>query len=211
MFPQIVHFKDALPMRVCKSTQRIYGDNFLIDVSMVATLKALFHDRVPDDDHLEFRLYRMPKVKWIEDMSDGMYVTTTVPRDNCLTLCYIEGSNSDRDEDVIKYADAFGEMFPGYNPVTSADKFMDKSFLARCFSNESRKSGVIFIGQMDLRRFHYIQIVTPAVLHWYGVLGTGVTKEKMDIIRSFVNDESSNKYLDALRKEFENISDDIKA
>lgn len=211
MFPHFVEFKDALPMHVCESTQMIYGDNFLLDVSMVATLKALFHDRVPKGEYLEFRLSRLPKINWVGDMDAGLYVATTIPRDSCLTLCYIEGSNSDRDEDVVRYAEAFNEMVPGYSPVISADKFMDKSFLARCFSNEARKSGVIFIGQMDLRRFHYIQVVTPAVLHWYGVLGRGVTKEKLDVLRSLLNDASSDKYLDALGKEFENISDETKA
>lgn len=87
----------------------------------------------------------------------------------------------------------------GYCFLEKVTMFFIKSFKVFCYINYDLHSVIIYVENLDLKKWHYLQSAIVVFLPWYFVPKTGITQDEMDLVRS-LTEKSSDKYLRCLDK-----------
>lgn len=177
---------------------RIYGDRFMLDNSFLATMRALLYNRIPEEDHIAFKIS--------SSSSQNMSVSEIYNRNPqigapCgIALHYFNNMNAEVNAASFKKAvDCFIDSFDGYKEHRKIREFYRQAFNVACFINEDTKSVVVFVEQMDYRRYHYLQCAILPMFVWYFDKQKGITADEKALVDS-LQKRDPNVYLECLEK-----------
>lgn len=176
--------------------KNVSGSPYLGDVSFVATLGAILHDRIPSEDTVTF------ETVLIEQRGSALEsLLAQVPeigKPKYYSVCSFNGDGNFAKNCWPEFEWIFCETHPGYEVLEKVTKFYEKSFGVRAFINRKTKSVVIFMDKLELQRFHYVQVSAVACMPWYFEPGIDIPEEVRSILLSF-NRKDPADYISAIK------------
>lgn len=186
---------------------RIDGQDFRGDYSLTSTLRALVFPRMPETDTLRFyyrettlsksdveRNHKDVILQHIISISRGKEFPSGTIR--LFNSCGHDPAGNAAALDVVEknFFNFFGGKFTRVEKLT---EYYKKMFRILCYINPESKTTVLFTDNIDLRKFHFLQIAIPVMLPWYFPPEAGVTDQEKAILESF-KERTPDSYLTAL-------------
>ena len=182
----------------------INGMSFQGDVSFTATLRALVGTRVCDckltvrHSSSSYTLYDAQSRSPSSLVTDVYYSYIQSLADDHILIHNFASNDREANETCIKaVAEAFCGEFEGYHRLEKITEFFRKSFPVLCFVNPDTRTTVIFVESMDLRKWHYLQCATLAMLPWYFDPSDGMSDVEMALVKS-LRETTPDKYIECL-------------
>ena len=188
----------------------IGGDRFMGDCSFVATLRALLFKRIPREERIQFKISRSDfSSADVERMNKRNLTKDVCSRNNQIgqqggfALHYFNNMTQQANKDCFAAVVAeFENTYPGYKKLDKITKFYRKAFPVACFLNTDLKSVVLFVEQMDYRRFHYLQCAILPMFPWYFDPKTGISEDEMNLVKSMM-ENTPDRYRECIAKIYE--------
>ena len=202
MFRQSVSNTALISPEANSFFNRINGESFQYDNSFIATLRALLANRMPETDNIYFgyltggytsdRIGSTEAVRMVrnivnaEDIGDGyvyVYSLTSYQQDNYAALELLNST--------------FTVAYPEWHQLDNIREFYRRQFYTICFIHPEKKSVLIFVDSLDLKKFHFLQCSIPAILPWYFSKEAGLQEIELNLIKS-LREKSPQNYLSIL-------------
>lgn len=191
--------------------KNITGSSFRNDVSFLSTLRAFLHSRITPDDNVQLvftessysegRLSERSASEWVkfisldfDSISDGTLVVHSFHHtEQSANYAWLELMKS-----------TFTSVYDDWVMLDKITTFFTKSFYTVCFVNPARKCTVVFVDNLNLRKLHYLQCATFALLPYYFNVEEGVSELEMELAHSF-REKTKDNYLTVLNKYAERL------
>ena len=175
--------------------QNIRGQDFRGDTSFLATLRALMYKRVPKEEsiwlHVSASHYGK---KEIDGATPGDCVRAFLRNTDIIYeypgVLHIHTFDGNEDGNTASFAAidngglnvVLGDTFTALPDVS---KFLEQNgkIRARVFISEERKSVLIFVEKLDIKKWHLLQSLIPRYMPWY-VRENPLTDEEVALLRS---------------------------
>lgn len=188
----------------------IRGDRFMGDCSFVATLRALLYNRVPKDEQIVLKISRSDySVNDVENTRKRDMVRNICSHNNQIgqrggfALHYFSNTTLKANQDCMAVIESeFENTYPGYKRLDKITAFYRKAFPVICYLNTELKSIVLFVEQMDYRRFHYLQCAILPMVPWYFDQKAGVSSLEKKLLESLMENQPDN-YRDCISEIYE--------
>lgn len=205
MFKQVIRNTQLTTDAANSFFQHIYGDSFQYDVSFISTLRALVAPRMKEGESIALSFYQSN----YSASQLGNYSAKNAVRDVC-DLEYCDPGriiihnfyNTSQDSNYAwmeLMKSTFTSVYPDWHYLDKVTTFFKKTFYALCFINPEKKSVIVFVDNMDIRKMHYLQCSIFAFLPWYFDPKLGVSKVEMELIES-LREKTSTRYEDCIAK-----------
>lgn len=206
MFNQTITNTPLVSQTANNYFRNITGDSFRNDVSFLSTLRAVLSSRVKqgesvrlmftDSSYSESRLAEKSASSWVKTVSldfdsveDGTIVIHNFRHsDQSANYAWIELMKS-----------TFTSVYEDWVMLEKITVFFQKSFYTLCFVNPARKCTVVFVDNLNLRKLHYLQCATFALLPYFFNAEDGVSELEMELAYSF-KEKSSAKFNEVMAK-----------
>lgn len=175
--------------------QNINGQDFRGDTSFLATLRALMYKRVPKEESILLRVSASRYGKYEIDGATAKDCVRAFLRNTDIMsavpgVLHIHTFDGDEEGNTASFAAidngglnaALGNAFTALPDVS---KFLEQNgkVRARVFISEERKSVLIFVEKLDIKRWHLLQSLIPRYMPWY-VRENPFNDEEVALIRS---------------------------
>lgn len=175
--------------------QNINGQDFRGDTSFTATLRALMYKRVPKEESIWLRVSASRYGKYEIDGATPKDCVRAFLRNTDIMsavpgVLQIHTFDGDEEGNTASFAAidngglnaALGNAFTSLPDVA---KFLEQNgkIRARVFISEERKSVLIFVEKLDIKRWHLLQSLIPRYMPWY-VRENPFDDEEVALIRS---------------------------
>lgn len=181
----------------------ITGESYGSDCTFIATLRALVAPRLPEGEsiHLHFGssdfnaavVSETPANLMVNMICENMYFD-----DGQVYIHNLRNRDEDSNAACIELLKSkFCDMYDGWQFLDKISLFYQKSFRVICFINQNSKSVALFIDNLNLQKFHYLQAATLALFPWYFDPQKGVSEIELALVQSF-RERSSDKYLSCI-------------
>lgn len=205
MFKQVIRNTQLTTDAANSFFQHIYGDSFQYDVSFISTLRALVAPRMKEGESIALSFYQSN----YSASQLGNYSAKNAVRDVC-DLEYCDPGriiihnfyNTSQDSNYAwmeLMKSTFTSVYPDWHYLDKVTTFFKKTFYALCFINPEKKSVIVFVDNMDIRKMHYLQCSIFAFLPWYFDPKLGVSKVEMELIES-LREKTPTRYEDCIAK-----------
>lgn len=165
---------------------------YMNDISLCATLRALLGPRMGDDTLQIVMLSRPGDVRGIAE--DTWYTNTF------LIANYVDARFSDNAAMKAEIAEVEHRFERGgWTKVEKVTVFFKKQFYASCFVNPDRKNTIVIIENLDIAKFHYLQCGIPAFFPWYITKDGGISPLELELLKS-LKEKTADKYEEVLKK-----------
>lgn len=167
------------------------------DLSMLATLRVMFGDRLGDDGAIgiTYRNFELSKND-AERFDDSRVLNSVVGSmvEYPHTLTVVEAVNNETAGRVMGVMrDGFVDGFPGWESVPKVEAFFMKAFPVQCFINRELQSAILLTDRLTLRKWHYIQVALFHCFPWF-FTESPLNDEDKKLIRS-LSEETPGTYL----------------
>lgn len=205
MFKQVIRNTQLTTDAANSFFQHIYGDSFQYDVSFISTLRALVAPRMKEGESIALNFYQSN----YSASQLGNYSAKNAVRDVC-DLEYCDPGriiihnfyNTSQDSNYAwmeLMKSTFTSVYPDWHRLDKVTDFFKKTFYALCFINPEKKSVIVFVDNMDIRKMHYLQCSIFAFLPWYFDPKLGVSKVEMELIES-LREKTPTRYEDCIAR-----------
>jgi len=185
---------------------RIFGDSFDTDSSFLGTLRALMDVRIPDESSIHLRIIssnvnKTTLERGYEYVFNRVLSFLSDENNDSLFIFNLNSFDSECNNTFMNmvresFIHMYGQNWHVLEDVTSLYK---STFDCVCFVNPSIKSSIVFVTDMNNRKYHYLQCAAIGMLPWYFDRQKGVTPEESALIFS-LREKTPDKYLDAITK-----------
>lgn len=174
--------------------QNICGARFRGDVSFLATLRALMHQRVPEGESISLLVnssrYGVAEIVGSDpkDCVRAYLRNTLILAGECgvLNIHSFEGSE-EANTACFTTLDNGGveKLMGGFTSLPDVNKWLEQhgKVRARVFLNHERKCVLIFVERLDMKRWHLLQSLLPRYFPWY-VEENPFNEEEVSLLRS---------------------------
>lgn len=183
----------------------IQGSSYGGDISFLATLRALVHPRMGEEDSLLLGFgdsaYTAGDVAThaARSVIKAICPNSTERRDNYIYIHSFRNHQEDNYACLELVKRDFCNVYTEWHRLEKVTEFYKKQFLTTCFINPERKSVIIFVDNLDVRKMHYLQCSIFAFLPWYFDPEKGVSEVEMELITS-LREKTPDKYNDVMEK-----------
>lgn len=185
---------------------KIYGDNYRDDTSFVATLRALLIPRI-GDHRLRLRNtaagFSRSAIENANRVANVYGALVSDLRDDEIVICNANATNDDDRKAIFDYVDhgrhGFLKHFSGFEELKDIREFVSPVMNARFYTNAERRTTVIFVERLDMKKYHYLQSFTPRYFRWY-FESAPLTQDDENLLRSLIR-RTSEEY-EVLIEEF---------
>lgn len=205
MFKQVIRSTQLTTDAANSFFQHIYGDSFQYDVSFISTLRALVAPRMKEGESIALSFYQSNYSA--SQLSN--YSAKNAVRDVCDFAYFDPGRiiihnfyNTSQDSNYAwmeLMKSTFTSVYPDWHRLDKVTDFFKKTFYTLCFINPEKKSVIVFVENMDIRKMHYLQCSIFAFLPWYFDPKLGVSKVEMELIES-LREKTPTRYEDCIAK-----------
>lgn len=198
----------------------IFGDCYSDDTSFIATLRALVAPRMSKDDTICLKVRTVnPRESYLRDCgeTDKMaYLSDYCISNNTILICGFYGtSEKNRSAALATIDDSFIRVYPKFSELKDLSAFVANQANMRFYINEEDRSVVVFVDNLDLRLYHYVQSLISRLLPWY-FKDKPLENQERELVKSLIRrtatgyerliEEFANKY-DFRRKKIEKLLD----
>lgn len=183
--------------------QNINGQGYRGDTSFLATLRALIYKRVPKEESIWLRvsasrygkneINRVTPKDYVRALLRNTDIMSAVPG-----VLQIHTFDGDEEGNTASFAaiDNGGlnaALDNAFTALPDVSKFLEQrgKIRARVFISEERKSVLIFVEKLDIKRWHLLQSLIPRYMPWY-VRKNPFTDEEVALIRSLTERYASD-------------------
>lgn len=185
----------------------ITGDDYRGDLSFTSTLRALLGSRMPKEDRVYLRHTTSNyTASQLADMAKKKAVKTIYDDDGIEEGTFtVHGFVSDDDEsnlEWIKFIKAqFPKVYKDYIFLDKYEQFFSQTMPAICFIKPETKNVVVFLCDLDIRTWHYLQLSVSVCLPWYFSDENKMQPDTLDhqLARS-LKEKDHNLYIELLTK-----------
>ena len=166
MFSQVID-STAMTSNAAEAyfSERITGDNYQGDRTFLSTLRALLDKRI-GANHLVLSTNSLCPSRGDVDMGRETcrYYHQLFDATNHMKLVNMYGTYTDQAFDMLKdyYADT--DDWIRLDPITD---FFRRSFDVLCFVNARIQETVFFVKNLNMRKYHQLQVGILTALPWY--------------------------------------------
>lgn len=157
--------------------QNVTGDHFRRDESFLATLRALFYNRVPKEESICLRYshsnYTSSQIKSVSHkdcarafLGDSRIISGD---QGVLYIHSFEGGDENSDASMETLKDGIPQVVSGYTPLDDVSAWIKANgkFDVQIYSNAEKRNTIIFTGPLNLRRWHLLEALIPRYFPWY--------------------------------------------
>lgn len=174
------------------------------DVSLVSTLRALIFPRMPEEDSI--------RVRFGESSLNAAIIASTPARRAVEAICgqyymnetgqfVVHSFTSARAENnMANFAlmrASFTTTYAGWQQFADITELLKRKMNILCFINPEKKSTILFVEKLDLKKLHALQIAILGTLPWYYEMGTEISASERALLESFAASDP-DRYLQAL-------------
>lgn len=200
MFSQVIN-STAMTSNAAEAyfSERITGDNYQGDRTFLSTLRALLDKRI-GANHLVLSTNSLCPSSGDVDMGRETcrYYHQLFDVTDYMKLVNLYGSYTDTAFDMIKdyYADT--DDWIRLDPITD---FFRRSFDVLCFVNARLQETVFFVKNLNMRKYHQLQVGILTALPWYFNPKTDgrPTEIEMELLRA-LQEKTADHYCDVLNR-----------
>lgn len=192
---------------------RIYGSNYIGDVSFIATLRALMSSRLPDGRRIHLyhgsstasasdleELSKKEIVRYV--LSSGMY---DEDEDDAIYIHNVTGTEDGNQLCMEALSNEFENEFGGFHKLQDVTNLYRKTFDVLCFVNPEKRQTLLFVTALNIRKYHYLQCSILGIMPWYFNPELGITEAESALIYS-LREKTSDKYEDIIVKMAEHFN-----
>lgn len=198
----------------------IFGDYYSNDTSFIATLRALVAPRMSEDDTICLKVRTVnPRESYLRGYgeTDKMaYLSDYCIDNNTILVCGFNGaSEKNRSAALATIDDSFIRVYPKFSELKDLSAFVANQANMRFYINEEDRSVVVFVDNLNLRLYHYVQSLISRLLPWY-FKDKPLENQERELAKSLIRrtatdyerliEEFANKY-DFRRKKIEKLLD----
>lgn len=184
--------------------ENINAEAYQHDVTVGATFRALLEPRVPKDESVQIRFAsgnysrsRMERCEPIEFIRDIVHAGNV---GNGEVWFYSLNSYAEDNKAVLELLEShFTEAYTEWQQLGNIREFYRKQFYTICFVHPVKKSVIIFVDALDVKKLHLLLCSMPAFLPWYFNSDTGITEQELALLKSLREKTSAN-YLQILQE-----------
>ena len=177
---------------------RVTGDSFGGDVSVVSTLRALVFPRMGDADTLRVKFtsssYNAAAIASVP-VSSAVQAVCSNMEINAGDFIQIHSLNNTKQDNNMACMELlrrkFQTVFDGWQIFEDIAAVMCGVANVLCFINAERRSTILFVEKLDLKKLHYLQAAILGLVPWYYQMGTAVTTQEMNLMRSLRSRDSA--------------------
>lgn len=187
---------------------RISANTYNSDDSMKATLRALLHRRMPKDATISAGTYRCSyNESALRDgasiIKDMLYNKITVDKD-FISIVSISGTATYRNGMMELIEKEFISVEKecankDYEQLKNVSELFKNSFAVLAFICKADRSVVIFVDNLNLSKYHFLQCALLGMMPWYHTKEFGMTDDEKALIYSFRETDDA-KYIEAINK-----------
>lgn len=183
-------FKDKIPHVAVMS-----------DVSLVSTMRAIIAPRMAEGEHLNINTIAFPGV--YTDLNSIISSDYTDTSDYFLLVNLSNTDTSKREYAFECVKENFVAERAGYEELEMVEGFFAKSFPMLCFINRERKTSIVFVQRLDLRKLHYLQTALFVMMPWYHGPRESVSDNELALIKS-LKEKTPGEYIKCLNELIKN-------
>lgn len=178
--------------------QNITGSYFGNDCSFLSTLRALVAPRIKEDEsvYLTFgstnydgdTIRNVPAERAVSAICSGYQM-------NASGALIVHSFNADQNSNLACMQiveDKFTSIYPEYHRLDKVKAFYRKSFNVDCYINPDKKSVIVFVDNLDVKKMHYLQVSILAFMPWYLNQDDGLTEDELALMQSLRETNSAN-------------------
>ena len=179
--------------------QNITGDYYGGDCSFLSTLRALVAPRIKEDESVYLTFGS-------SNYNSG--AINSVPAERavgaiCSRYRMVHSFNADQSGNLTCMQiieKNFTSVYPEYHRLDKVKAFYRKSFNVDCYINPDKKSVIVFVDNLDIKKMHYLQVSILAFMPWYLNQDDGLTEDELALMQSLRETNSANyeKYISKL-------------
>lgn len=171
--------------------QNITGSYFGNDCSFLSTLRALVAPRIKEDEsvYLTFgstnydgnTIRNVPAERAVSAICSSYQM-------NASGALIVHSFNADQNSNLACMQiveDKFTSIYPEYHRLDKVKAFYRKSFNVDCYINPDKKSVIVFVDNLDVKKMHYLQVSILAFMPWYLNQDDGLTEDELALMQSF--------------------------
>lgn len=180
--------------------ERIGGCAYTGDETFLATMRALLDTRMPSDDVITLRFNSYSVGRNIADDEELEFITDVPNKGGTYTVRDIR-VNSEKSGHVFGLIQRrLSELHPEFKELEIVREFYKGSFEVLCFLNREKKSVLMFVANMNMRKYHYLQCAILASLPWYFDPKKGITDDERSLIDALQDKDNPEAYIAAVTK-----------
>lgn len=148
----------------------IHGASLHDDTSFVATLRALLHDRIPQDESITLTIYRRSdRVSTIQEYGWEEMLSCYTPTRNSFGVIQVMdfAGTTAANKEAFRVLDNLTQKYPDIIECKDLGVFVAKVGKARFFIDEKSKNSYIFVANLDLQLWHYFQSFISRLTPWH--------------------------------------------
>lgn len=151
----------------------IQGSGYNRDYSFLATLRALLYKRIPKEDLVQLSfLNKSYNLSVIKNTAPKDLINSVMGRwDNIGAIQVINYSCTEEEMDA--FLEILDHKTNGFLKQTGGEYLQDLTkhvadyFRLRVFINADMKSAKILVHNLDIRKYHFIQVMSMRIMPWY--------------------------------------------
>lgn len=149
--------------------RRINGSSYEEDVTFLSTLRVLLMNRMQPDDSITLQHVAFGIIKEENVISFSNAVSNHAEPDNQLTIINCTVGDMATEEEKATCEELFDSFAapPDYHEFVDVKAFFAEKMKCRAFVNETKKSAIVVVLNLTMRKYHLIQCITPKLLPWF--------------------------------------------
>ena len=173
----------------------IEGESYNGDVTFLSTMRMLLHQRMKADDRIYIEFHNLSKSKRsiethsVAELLDDAFCFDYLSMGRCAVI-----SLTGDDEGNTAFLQKIKTETPnGWQTVEKVEVFFKKVFSTVCMVNPTNKNFIVFVANLDIRKYHYLQSGILAFVPWYFDTEQGISEDEMALVYS-LREKTPEKY-----------------
>lgn len=189
------------------------GSAYLGDYTFVSTLRGIVYPRMKEGERIELAITNSNERKsyidrYTVDQLRGtveFYPTSPNWEDNNVThigLHVFDSSDEENNDAWLDFVETkLIEAYPTWEKLPRVTEFFRKitGFKCICICDQEHRNVMLYVKNLTMQRYHYMQCGILAYLPWYFNKEDGISPEEMEMIEGLRVKDSKN-YLESCRK-----------
>lgn len=168
-------------------SDKIYAQNSILDTTFIVTLRALLYPRLPEGEKIVYKATNESiSLHTAETNPEGTARFLFQPAENegFVKLINLVGQSDEVNKKTIEAMEKYAA--PGWKPFKEIGNLFRKKFECACFINTDTKSVIIVASNLNIRKYHYLQVAILPMFPWYYTKG-GVSEIELKLIHTLEN------------------------
>ncbi len=176
--------------------QNISSESFRNDVSFVSVMRALLYSRMPKEESVSVSFHRYTlSAKIIADYGEESALSNIAENFNLdssgrIRIVSLQGTEDDNKAVFAALQNGF-EKKTGYTHVLKFTEWFKMAFRTQLYINDEKKSAIVFVDRLSIKKLHVLLIGIPVMLPWYFSREIGFTEDENKLLESFGNADAS--------------------